>query len=443
MIRYNNILLLILLACFQTFFSSEANAQNDTLLYTDEMFTDSVLGVVDTAAVSKFPYVRYSHNRFFFPSEESPAFENFYARFDSLINFRKGQLTIYHIGGSHIQADIYSNKVRTYMNTYWPGLYGARGTVFPYTLAGTNNPWNYRVDSIGKWEGHRCVVRTDTTRMGLMGITVNSKDSIAGIKFYYREKEEMRYIHDRIRVLHYHNPNYEVSLGDSSFVKEIVRDTLIGYTEFILNRPVEEFTVYFRRIAPDSLGITVNGISLLNKLPGIIYNSIGVNGAAFPNYLKCQDMESQLSLLPPDLFILSVGTNDANVRESEFDPSVYKANLKSYLDKILSVNPKCALVLTVPNDAYYYRRYPNKNVAREREVIFELAKEYQMAVWDFYGIMGELGSSHTWYQDKLMHKDRVHFTWEGYNFKGDLFFEAFLKYLDEFEFRRLVKYSND
>jgi hypothetical protein len=52
-----------------------------------------------------------------------------------------------------------------------------------------------------------------------------------------------------------------------------------------------------------------------------------------------------------------------------------------------------------------------------------------MAVWDFYGIMGELGSSKTWKTAGLMQADYVHFTGTGYHLKGTLLIEAFKKNL--------------
>ena len=103
----------------------------------------------------------------------------------------------------------------------------------------------------------------------------------------------------------------------------------------------------------------------------------------------------------------------------------------------LRANPNCALLLTVPNDSYYHRRYLNKNIARERTVIKELAAEYGMAVWDLYGIMGELGSSKTWQTNKLMRSDKIHFTHDGYHLKGEMFIDGFLKYMDQMDERKM------
>jgi lysophospholipase L1-like esterase len=90
--------------------------------------------------------------------------------------------------------------------------------------------------------------------------------------------------------------------------------------------------------------------------------------------------------------------------------------------------------LTVPNDAHYKKRHLNKNIAREREVIIALAEKYRVPVWDFYGIMGELGSSKTWLSNGLMQGDMVHFTSEGYHIKGALLIDAFMKYLEQMTF---------
>ena len=97
----------------------------------------------------------------------------------------------------------------------------------------------------------------------------------------------------------------------------------------------------------------------------------------------------------------------------------------------LRANPDCALLLTVTNDSYYRRRYLNRNIARERDVIIELAEKYDMAVWDLYGVMGELGSSRKWKYNGLMRSDLVHFTHTGYHFKGDLYIDALLKFMDQ------------
>lgn len=189
----------------------------------------------------------------------------------------------------------------------------------------------------------------------------------------------------------------------------------------------------FIRSTKKPFRLDLYGFELLNDLPGISYNSIGINGAGLYTYLDNEHFLRDLKLSPPDYFAFSVGTNDGFVPYADFKPDAYKENLRKMMNIVLEANPHCAILLTVPNDCYYKKRYPNKNTARQREVIVELAKEYQCGVWDFYGFMGGLGSSNTWRMEGLMRGDYVHFTKEGYHLKGELYIDAFLKYLNHIE----------
>jgi lysophospholipase L1-like esterase len=156
-------------------------------------------------------------------------------------------------------------------------------------------------------------------------------------------------------------------------------------------------------------------------------------------YIENERFEEQLCLYPPDFFAFSVGTNDANVPASKFDPSVYQSNLEQMILKVIRCNPDCAILLTVPNDAYYQQKHPNANLEKVRKVIYELAERYKLAIWDFYIIMGESGSSKTWLNAGLMQADLVHFSNLGYRIKGQLYFDAFLKFLDQMRNTEKIK----
>ncbi|MBE0641142.1 MAG: hypothetical protein IH599_03850, partial [Bacteroidales bacterium] len=151
-------------------------------------------------------------------------------------------------------------------------------------------------------------------------------------------------------------------------------------------------------------------------------------GASFDSFERCAWFDKQLALYPPDLFIVSIGTNDAHA--SGFDSTLFAQRYERMVDQVLSVNPGCALLLTVPNDSYYKRRHPLRNTRIQQAAIHQLARRRSLVVWDFYAVMGGLGSSQRWYQKKLMKYDRVHFTSLGYSIKGDLFTTALLEAWD-------------
>lgn len=92
---------------------------------------------------------------------------------------------------------------------------------------------------------------------------------------------------------------------------------------------------------------------------------------------------------------------------------------------IKAVNSDAQFILTVPNDSYYKRKYPNLNTAKIESAIYRLAVKHDALVWDCYKIMGELKSAKTWMYAGMMKKDLVHFTNQGYILKGELFWDAF------------------
>jgi len=386
---------------------------------------------IDTSTRTTYPFIDFSKNNYKFYTKTSPNFEYLYHQLDSMIRFQDRKLNFYHIGGSHIQADIYTNDVRMFLQTNYPKLTGERGMVFPFNLAGTNNPGNYRFSSPSNFRGYRVVANKDNTiDFGVLGATIISSDSIVLFSFQHKNTVSKPGF-CKLRV--FHNKGelpYELNFGsDEILIESVKQNPEIGYTEIEFTDELDSLDLQFSRKTNQYTELEIYGFQFMNDDPGISYNSIGINGAGLYSYLDCARFEEQLKTYPPDFFAYSVGTNDANVPYEKFDPQMYKRNLEKMMKMALRANPNCALLLTVPNDAYYRRRYLNRNIAREREVIIELAKEYKMAVWDMYGVMGELGASKLWQRSGLMQPDLVHFTAAGYHLKGSLFIDGFLKYM--------------
>lgn len=366
-------------------------------------------------------------------AEDSPSFNYFFGRLDSIYSGKREKLHIFHIGGSHIQADIYSNKIRTYLQNMNEVSMAQRGFVFPYHLAHTNNPTNYRIEAKKDlWTGYRCSIRKDSIAWGMSGVTAAFRayaDTIY-IKSNYRNYTKNKYEFNKLRVFYNtEKDDYNLTLMDSSLLVSELLNTDKMYREFRFNRKVD--SVALRIHIKDSTTLNpefaLMGMEFMNDVPGIEYTSIGVNGASFSYYNRAAYFEEQLKLYKPDLFIISLGTNDAYMPQDKFDPLQFKEYYEAFIQMILRINPECAILLTVPNDNYYKRKYKNPNTATQEKIITDLAQKYQMAVWDFYEIMGGLGSSNDWYKNKLMPRDQIHFTYLGYSIKADLFMNALIK----------------
>lgn len=406
-------------------------------VYLNEYKNRKFFGIIDSSLATNYPFIRLDRNHYQFYTKGSPNFEKLYYDIKQMVRFKDRKLNFYHIGGSHLQADVYTHEMRTLIQTNWKGLRGERGWIFPFDLAKTNNPRNYGFRSPNKWMNYRSTIdRPDSLDYGLLGMVLETKDSIIDIRFRYK-KTRVKPVFDRIRV--YHNKGvfpYSFSFKENdTFVIRTQTNVNVGYTDIHFEKNLTSFHLKLTKQSKEPYTFRLLGFQLSNNEPGISYTTIGVNGASLPTHLANKLFEEQLRELPPDFFAFSVGTNDANMSYKEFKPEFFKANLDSLIQTVLRVNPNCAILLTVPNDAHFKKKFLNRNVARERQMILQLAQKYEGAVWDMYGIMGELGTSTTWYNYGLMRHDLVHFTASGYKIKGDMFFESFLKWLEQMDLR--------
>ncbi|GAA4111762.1 GDSL-type esterase/lipase family protein [Aquimarina addita] len=374
---------------------------------------------------SRYPFINWKANEIKF-AEDAPSFKKLYQKLDAIANGEEEDVHIFHIGGSHIQADIYSNRLRTYLQHMNATAKGQRGFVYPFKLAGTNNPSNYSITADGAWKGYRCSIKKDSVAWGLAGISAVFKDSVSNIsvKANHRGYDQQQYDFNRIRVFYDDwSTDYEISFKEASLIADIIVNKEAHYIEYALTKTVKEIDFCVKRMtdAPESEFLMM-GLELMNDNHGVEYTSIGVNGASFNFYNRCRYFNDQLMLYTPDLFIVSVGTNDAY--HPDFDPEAYEMFYEKLMMDVQKANPDCAILLTVPNDSYYKRKTPNPRTRVMQKIIYKLAKKHHMAVWDFYEIMGGFNSSMDWYKHKLMPSDRIHFKQLGYRIKADLLLQA-------------------
>jgi len=377
--------------------------------------------------ISYYDFIQYENDKFEFPGDSS-AFERFFYKMDTLMLHGTGKITIVHIGGSHIQADIYSGRTRARLQTFYPGMNGGRGMVFPYRIANSNSPRTYSFQAQGNWSNCKNVDLNKLCNLGLTGIALITSDSLSSIDFHLRTDSLPSYSFDRIRVFHSMDSISYIPVIDGVKVLKSEKNKDQGYSLFYLDDSHISFRLKLMKTAQSQQNFELYGISLENDDPGIIYHSIGVNGASFPSFLQCNLLEKNLSALKPDLVIISLGTNDAYT--TKFRPDFYRANYEEMIEKIKRAAPLTAILNTVANDSYLYRRYPNKNTKSAAEVIYNVAEKYDCGVWDLYKVMGGFNSSALWRKQNLMVRDMVHFNEKGYLLIGDLLFNAFIKSYD-------------
>lgn len=376
--------------------------------------------------VPDYSFANFDRNKILYPGD-SLAMERFFHKLDSLVFLGQGHLSIMHIGGSHVQAGVFSQQMRDNLLSLCPGITAGRGLVFPFMK--TNTPASYSVIRTGEWDYCRNAVPFNT-RLGLAGASVTTSDPEASFTIVTREKNPRditpEFDFNLVKILGY---------GDNDSIAPVVHfngqvirgrhDKDEGSYTFRLPDYTDSLYVDFNQV-PGTF--TVTGVYLDNGMPGITYHGIGINGARVDSYLNCLDLERDLHLACPDLVIFGIGINDAAA--DSFTKERFMRDYSTLIDIIHQVNPDCALLFVTNNDSYKrikknkYQVNPNGAIAEQ--AFLELGMKYNAAVWDFFDIMGGLRSMQQWQDQNMAQKDKVHFTSAGYALIGDLLFNALM-----------------
>lgn len=157
---------------------------------------------------------------------------------------------------------------------------------------------------------------------------------------------------------------------------------------------------------------------------GIIYSSIGVNGATYGHFNRSEYFARQLPVLAPDLIIISLGTNEA--LGGKFNAGDIRNEAEKLIASVRAAAPDAVILISSNPDVLRRRRYINPNNEAVKNILKELSVQHQLAWWDLHAIMGGQGAVKRWRSAQLAQSDYVHFTTRGYQVQGELLFAALM-----------------
>jgi lysophospholipase L1-like esterase len=345
-----------------------------------------------------------------------------------MVDTASGAFNIVHIGDSHIQADWFSGKLRDLLQEKYGNA--GKGLIFPYKQIKTNGPNTFGSFSQSNISGSKIARCRSTCDVGIAAYDAHLTKGNS-IVFNYKRDTQEQFITAIYR-----------SLDSQAVIFNSDYDTnnykLISYQSY------QTLTYQKPLSSPFSLQatspITLNGLMASNHQKGILYYTIGANGATFQQYLNSTIFFEQLPTLKANLVIVSLGTNES---VSDISPDSFYLHISSMYQHISEAYKHSNIIFTIPADNYKRHahtvrkkvkgKWQNKRVVsyvnntkmqQLREVMIAFCNEKQIMYWDLYEIMGGEKSMKTWVNEGYAAKDHIHFNKVGYELQAELLFKA-------------------
>lgn len=369
--------------------------------------------------------------------------DRFFSELEMLRQGKDTVISVVQLGDSHIQCGYLSGRVMRLFHEDFGNA--GRGLIVPLKLTRTNEPDDYFIRStITDWLKGRCVQRTPPCPVGLGGIGIKTMARKVNMDVYIGPVNGAGYEFNRAVMFRHPqatplvatglpSDSVKTALGTEPLCPGVVCDTFrfSCQTDTLLLRshtlPAKYNNLYY-------------GLNLTNGRPGVLFHSVGVNGAMFVNYTDSVYLK-QLALLKPSLLIISMGTNETFGRR--FNAPEFRSQVARLVTLIQVYLPHTAIVLTTPPECFkrtrvnkktVYQRNANTDIAAR--AIAGYAREQHIPCWDLYALTGGKGSSKLWQNFKHFGRDRIHFTKETYREQGTLLYRALMKEYNAFASRQ-------
>lgn len=214
------------------------------------------------------------------------------------------------------------------------------------------------------------------------------------------------------------------------------------------------FEIKSQQAAADSFSLkTLNGevrlfgAVLENDDPGVVYDSLGVNGAfagLLATAMNGQHWTEQLQHRKPDLVVLNYGTNESEYA-SDDQMKRYDKELREVVSRVRTALPNASILIVSPMDRG--KRAPGGRVITLSSIpkIVELqqrvALETHCAFLNLFAAMGGEGTMARWHEGRkhLVGGDLTHPNAEGAQTVGTLIYMALMESYNGYRERMAAK----
>ena len=165
-------------------------------------------------------------------------------------------------------------------------------------------------------------------------------------------------------------------------------------------------------------GNTFYGFQFLKNVnKGVVFNTVGVNGATYGDFLKYSLQIEQLNSIQPDLVMISLGTNESLSSITKED---FQKNISDLVSKFKEQNPNLPILLISPTD----NRLKSQKIKEIVSWIEESSQIKKVAFFNLYEATGGSGYFKKALNKKEANTDGVHFLRPGYEFQAEKIWTA-------------------
>jgi lysophospholipase L1-like esterase len=360
--------------------------------------------------------------------------------FEKLLQLKadpKEKINIIHIGDSHIQADYMTDVIRKNFQRDFGNA--GRGLIVPCRVAGTNEPSNFRTSSRTPWIAKRVVYPYQPLPVGIGGITIHTMQ--AGADLEIRMSDPIYdYSFNRVTLFFQKDSeSYNFSIRDTTgqeigYIGPYTDEHFMNFSSVSTLKRMNQISIRTLKLTEEQKHATLFGVEFENGSPGILYHAIGVNGAKYSHYNQALYFVRQTQALLPELFVISLGTNES-IDYPYIDKTFFQ-QIDKLIESLKKYNSQAKFILVTPPDAYRKKTKINPGILIIREQIIQYAVENGLAFWDMYKALGGTDAAAAWRKEGLLRPDGVHFTKEGYQYQGELFYHAIMKGYNQYVLHR-------
>lgn len=340
----------------------------------------------------------------------------------------EGQARIVAYGASHVASDFATGTLRRALQQEFGDA--GHGFVLPA------HPWpHYRhldvtVESNHRlWDAQRVRVGTGEVGLyGLAGVSVTAESARAFGRVVTGSQHASRF-----ELFYLERPDggaIDVRIDDRPVGRVRTRgaEARAGYALFTAPDGPHTFEIRARGDGP----VTVFGVAVERETPGVIVDTLGINGARAAAQLLWQEelWREHLRRRAPDLVVLAYGTNESGDDDQPIE--TYERDLRTVVARVRAAAPAASCLLIGPSDRPVANRdgtfAERPRTAMVIDAQRRVSAELGCAFFDLVAFGGGPMHMVEWasLEPAWAQRDHVHYTFRGYERLGQVLHGALL-----------------